>query len=589
MESPETTTRWLLKDLLPDPVEKAVNEQLANLEKAVFELEEMRSNLTAEVTQETFTRATRLLETINSLMRRLQAYSYLWLSEDTQNEAALNQRDRLDQSMVTLGNRVLFFEIWFKDLPEPAAKKLISGSGDLRYFLDSIRRFKPYTLSEKEEKLLALKDPNGIDALMSLYEMITNRFTFSLEVDGEKKSLTRDQLTSHYYHTSAEVRSKAYQELYRVYGENSTVLAQIYSHRVRDWHAEGIELRGYSSPISARNLGNDLPDKVVETLLSVCRKNAPIFQRYFRFKASALGCDKLRRYDIYAPLINAEKKYEFSHAIQMVQETFQEFSPQMASLAKRVVDQQHLDSEVRHGKRGGGFCYAVLPELTPWVLVNYNGRPGDVATLAHELGHAVHAMLAKDHSVLSFHASQPLAETASVFAEMMLTDRLLGEEQNPAVRRDLLVRVIDDAYATVIRQAYITIFERDAHRMLVEGKSFDELADAYNSILSEQFGEAVGVPDEFKWEWITIPHIYDFPFYTYSYSFGQLLVLALYQQYRREGATFIPRYLKILSYGGSEAPVKILEEAGLDITAESFWQGGFDVLDNMISELIRIE
>lgn len=589
MGSVETTTRWLLKDLLPDPVEQAVEEQLSNLEKAVSDLEEMRPNLTGEVSQETFTRATRLLEAINSMMRRLQAYSYLWLSEDTQNEAALNQRDRLDQSMVNFGNRVLFFEIWFKDLPEPVAKKLISGSGDLRYFLESIRRFKPYTLSEKEEKLLALKDPNGIDALMSLYEMITNRFTFSLEVDGEKKSLTRDQLTSHYYHASAEIRRKAYQELYRVYGENSTVLAQIYSHRVRDWHAEGIELRGYSSPISARNLGNDLPDEVVETLLSVCRKNAPLFQRYFRFKASALGCEKLHRYDIYAPLIKADKKYEFSHAIQMVQETFQAFSPQMAGLAKRVIDQQHLDSEVRHGKRGGGFCYAVLPELTPWVLVNYNGHPGDVATLAHELGHAVHAMLAKDHSVLSFHASQPLAETASVFAEMMLTDQLLREEQNPAVRRDLLVRVIDDAYATVIRQAYITIFERDAHRMLVEGKSFDEVADAYHAILSEQFGEAVELSDEFKWEWITIPHIYDSPFYTYSYSFGQLLVLALYQQYRGEGTTFIPRYLKILSYGGSEAPVKILEEAGLDISAESFWQGGFDVLDNMISELIRIE
>jgi len=588
MGSQETTSRWSLKDLLPTPVDRAVEEHLLKLEQTVSELEEMRESLIPEISGEAFVKALKLIESVSTLTRRLQAYSYLWLSEDTQNEAALNLRDRLDQSLVNLGNRILFFEIWFKDLPDAAAEKLILESGDLKYFLESIRRFKPHTLSEREEKLLALKDPNGIDALVSLYEMITNRFTFSLDVENEKKSLTRDQLTSYYFNPSAEIRAAAYRELYRVYGENSSVLAQIYSHRVRDWHAEGVGLRGYSSPISARNLGNDLPDEVVQTLLSVCRKNAGLFQRYFRLKASRLGLDKLRRYDVYAPLTNSDKKYDFTQAKKMVLDTFQEFSPQVASLARQVFDQQHLDSETRHGKRGGGFCYAAQPGVTPWVLVNFNGRPGDIATLAHELGHAVHSMLAGKHSVLSFHASQPLAETASVFAEMQLTERLLHEEQDPAVRRDLLVRAIDDAYVTVIRQAYFTLFEQDAHRMLVEGKSFDELAEHYLSNLREQFGQAVELTDEFKWEWITIPHIYDAPFYTYSYSFGQLLVLALYQQYRREHATFIPRYLKILTYGGSETPIKILQEAGLDITSATFWQDGFDVLDNMITDLINI-
>ena len=587
MGSDESTTRWSLKDLLAEPVEQSVEQQLYQLEQSVSDLEALRTSMIPDIPEGDFSKILELLELINTLMRRLQAYSYLWLSEDTQNEAALNLRDRLDQSLVGLGNRVLFFEIWFKDLPDEAADRLIAASGDLNYFLKSIRRFKPYTLSEQEERLLALKDPNGIDALMGLYEMITNRFTFSLEVEGEKKNLTRDQLTSYYYHASPEVRAGAYKELYRVYSDNATILAQIYSHRVRDWHAEGIELRGYSSPISARNLGNDLPDEVVDTLLSVCKKNAGLFQRYFQFKARCLGLEKLRRYDIYAPLASAEKKYDFKFASDLVLDTFQEFSIPVANLARKVFEQQHLDSETRHGKRGGGFCYAALPELTPWVLVNYNGRPGDIATLAHELGHAVHAMLASNHSVLSFHASQPLAETASIFAEMQLTDRLLREEQDPDVRRDLLVRVIDDAYATIIRQAYFAIFERDAHRMLVEGSSFNELADHYFSILSEQFGQAVELTEEYRWEWITIPHIYDSPFYTYSYSFGQLLVLALYQQYRHEGAAFIPRYLKILSYGGSETPMKILQEAGLDITSVAFWQGGFDVLDSMISDLTQ--
>jgi oligoendopeptidase F len=588
MESIESTSRWSLKDLLSEPVENEVEQYLSNLEKAVSSLEKCRSDLTSEITEESFNKILMLVEEITKMMRRLQAYSYLWLSEDTQNKAALNMRDRLDQSLVNLGNRIIFFEIWFKDLPDKTAERLISKTGDLKYFLESIRRFKPYTLSENEEKLLSIKDPNGIDALVSLYELITNRFVFSLFVEGEERKITRDQLTSYYYNESADIREAAYKELYRVYMENSTVLAQIYSHRARDWHAEGIELRGYSSAISARNLGNDIPDEVVDSLLSVCRKNTGIFHRYFQFKADHLGIGKLRRYDIYAPLASSNKRYDFSYARQFVLATFQEFSPMLANLSKQVFEQQHLDSEIRQGKRGGGFCYAALPEFTPWVMVNYNGLPGDIATLAHELGHAVHAMLAKNHSVLSFHPSQPLAETASIFAEMLLTDRLLKEEQDPAVRRDLLVRVIDDAYATIIRQAYFTIFERDAHQMLVDGRSFDELANHYSTILSEQFGDAVELTPEYKWEWITIPHIYDSPFYTYSYSFGQLLVLALYEQFRRKGSSFIPEYLKILSYGGSESPVKVLIEAGLDITKPSFWQGGFDVLEKMISDLIQI-
>jgi oligoendopeptidase F len=588
MGSLETNTRWSLKDLLPDPVEPAVEQYLTRIEKFVVELEELRTVLTPEIPQETFTRAIHLLESIDSMSKRLQAFSYLWLSEDTQHEPALNLRDRLDQVLVNLGNRILFFEIWFKDLPDAAAERLLSSTGDLKYYLDSIRRFKPFMLSEKEESLIALKDTNGIDALVNLYDMITNKFTFNLVVDGENKRLTRDQLTNYYRHTSPEVRCAAYQELYRVYGDNATILAQIYNHRVRDWHTEGIELRGYASPISARNFGNDLPDKVVETLLAVCKANAPIFQRYFHYKAGALGLDHLRRYDIYAPLANAEKKYDFPLALQLVLDSFEEFSPEMAGMAKKVMDQQHLDAEVRHRKRGGGFNLAVLPELTPWVLVNFNGHAGDIATLAHELGHAVHAMLAGSHSVLTFHPPQPLAETASIFAEILLTDRMLRKEKDPAVRRDLLVRVIDDAYATVLRQAYIAIFEQEAHMAIGEGMSSEELADQYYSDLKDQFGQAVELSEEFKWEWITIPHIYESPFYTYSYSFGQLLVLALYQLYRSEGSSFKTKYLKILIHGGSKAPLEILQEAGLDVSTASFWQGGFDVLDTMITELTQI-
>jgi oligoendopeptidase F len=257
----------------------------------------------------------------------------------------------------------------------------------------------------------------------------------------------------------------------------------------------------------------------------------------------------------------------------------------VAGLASKVFDENHLDSQARPGKRGGAFCYSDLPGVTPWVLVNFAGRPRDVATLAHELGHAVHGMLAGGHRTSTFQASLPLAETASVFAEMQLTQRLLSQEQDPAIRRDLLAHAVDGAYVTVMRQSYFTLFEREAHRMIVEGASFEEVSAAYMANLVDQFGDSVELSDEFKWEWISIPHIYNDPFYTYAYSFGQLLVLALYRQYRLEGAAFIPRYLKILSYGGSDAPAKILREAGLEIDKAAFWQGGFDALEEMITEL----
>jgi oligoendopeptidase F len=518
----------------------------------------------------------------------VEGYADLSFAENTQSQAALNLRDRVDQVLTDSGNRVLFFEMWFKELSAEATQNMIEHSGDLRYFLETMTRFKPYTLTELEERMINLKDVNGIDALVNLYEMFTNQFTFKFEIDGKTETITRDQLSSYFSSPAPEIRAAAYQELYRVYIENSTVLAQMYIHRARDWHTEGMELRGFTSPISARNVENDLPDEVVETLLAVCRKNASIFQRYFKMKAQWLGLDQLRRYDIYAPLTPSDKKFDYGTAKQMVMDSYRAFSPKAAELAQRVFDENHVDSEIRVGKRGGAFCYTALPELTPWVLTNYDGSARDIATLAHELGHAIHAMLANHHSALTQQASLPLAETASVFAEMQLTDQLLKQENDPAVRRDLLANALDDAYITVMRQAYFTVFEKDAHAMINDNCTLDELTGHYLENLKEQFGDAIEVSDEFKWEWLAVPHFYHSPFYTYAYSFGQLLVLALYQQYRTEGEAFIPRYLKILAYGGSESPIKILTEAGLDVTSPTFWQGGFDVIQSMIAELEKL-
>jgi len=407
-------------------------------------------------------------------------------------------------------------------------------------------------------------------------------------VEGEEKELTRGELMVYVRHHEAEVRAKAYQELYRIYGGDGDILGQMYQTLVRDWGNEQVDLRHFSSPISTRNLVNDIPDEMVNTLLEVSERNAEVFQRFFNLKARWLGIERLRRYDIYAPVVKSTKTYEFETAAKMVLDSFDLFEPRVAEMAERVFTTDHLDSEVRKGKNSGAFCASLDPKLTPWVLMNYQGRADDVATLAHELGHAIHSMMASDHGLFTFHSSLPLAETASTFSEMLLVDQMLEQESDEAVRRDIIFRQVDDNYATIMRQAFFALFERKAHEMVKEGASVDELAEAYMENLRTQFGEAVELSDEFRWEWISIPHIYEVPFYVYAYSFGQLLVLSLYQQFREEGEAFKPRYLKILSAGGSDSPANVLSEAGIDILSAEFWQGGYDVIAGMVEQLEAI-
>jgi len=577
--------RWSLDDLMAEPVEQSITAALADLDAAATAFEAQRERLTGALAPDEFLAILRQYEAMVDGAQRLGAYAYLRFAEDTQDQAALNIRDRLDQALTAINNRTLFFTLWLKALSDEAAARLMPPDSDLAYYLASARKFQPHTLSEAEERVINLKDSNGIDAIANLYEMIVSAFSFRLEVDGQTKKLTRDQLTTYYRHPSPDLRAAAYQEHYRVYTDHSAVLAQIYNHIVRDWHDEAQTLRGYPAPLSPRNLDNDIPDAVVEVLLDVCRRNNSLFQRYFRLKAGWLGMDRLRRYDIYAPLAPAARNYPYADGVALILDSLNHFAPRTAELVQRVIDADHVDAEPRPGKRGGAFCYSVAPDLTPWVLMSYDGKARDLATLAHEFGHAIHGQLAAGCSPLTFHASLPLAETASVFSEILLTERLLKEERDPAVRRDMLAYALDDAYATVQRQANFTLFEREAHRLVQAGATPDDLCEAYLGNLHDQFGDAVDVADEFRWEWISVHHFYATPFYTYAYSFGQLLVLALYEQYKREGQAFVPRYLKLLSYGGSAEPYRVLQEAGFDVATPEFWQGAYDALAAMLAEL----
>ncbi len=581
-------TAWELTELLPEPSEEIIVERLASLEVMVQAFEGRRGVLSADIDQQELLEVVRQYEALVEKVEVLAAYGYLWFASDTQDQAALDFKNRVEQVLTDVQNRVLFFSVWWKQLDDGAADALLpsdSQHADGRHFLENLRRLRPFTLGESSEQIINLKDADGMDAVLTLYSMLTNRLEFRLEVDGEQKELTRDELVANVYSPDPDLRAATYRELFRGFESEATLLGQIYIHRLRDWYSENVQLRGFASPIAVRNMANDIPDEAVATLLEVVREKSSVYQRYFRLKAGWLGMDRLRRYDLYAPLAESQKEIPYSDGVSLVLDTFASFHPDLAAMAERVFAENHIDSAIRKGKKGGAFCYTVLPSQTPWLLTNYTGRVRDVATLAHELGHAIHSMMSDDHSVLTQNPVLPLAETASVFAEMLLTDRLLAEEQDPQVRRELLASAVDDIYATVLRQAFFVRFEIAAHDAVRAGKSVAELNALYQAGLEEQFGDSVEIGPEFQHEWITIPHIYQTPFYCYAYSFGQLLVLALYRRYKEEGRAFIPGYLELLAAGGSQRPQEILSKVGVDITDADFWRGGFSVVEDLIDQM----
>jgi oligoendopeptidase F len=585
---PYTQTKWSLASLYPGHDSPELQTAFDLIEEQVTSFEGVRGKLKPDIDAKQFLEILRASEETARVANKLYSFAGLSFTENTQNQTAQTLQTRAQQFLAEIENRTLFFSLWWKDVDENNARRLMNSSGDYRYYLEALRLFKPHTLSEAEEKVINLKNVTGPNALITLYDSITNRYTYKIEVGGEIKEMTESELRAYRYSPDPEIRAKAYQEFFRVHAEDGPILGQMYQTRVRDWHNENLSLRKFDNPISVRNLTNNVPDEAVEVLLDVTRRNANIFQRYFKLKAKHAGLKKLRRYDIYAPVAKSNKKYDFGDAAKMVLESFTAFDPQVGELAQRVFDQTHMDSEIRKGKSGGAFCWSVVPEMTPYVLINYQGNGRDVATLAHELGHAIHSMLASHHSTFTFESSLPLAETASTFGEMILTDKLLAQEKDESVRRDILFKQMDDAFATILRQVYFALFEKQAHEMVQKNASVDELCAAYMENLKEQFGDSVELSDDFKWEWVSIPHIYHTPFYVYAYAFGQLLVFSLYRQFKTEGESFKSKYLKILSAGGSEAPAKILADAGIDVRSAKFWQGGFDVLDGLVKELEKL-
>lgn len=581
--------RWKLSDLSDHRSPKFAR-QISVLEGKVRKFEKLKKSLNPNMSSKNFLGIIKNIEDISENASVIGGYASLLYASDTQSDEATSLVTKMAKLGSEIDNKTLFFDLWWKrKIDEKNAMRLMNDSGNLREYLRHKRLLAKYSLSEPEEKIINTLDVTGSTALVKLYDKITNAFEYVITVNGKKKRLTREELTVLVRSSNPKTRELAYKTLLTKYTDNKGVLGEIYQNLTLNWKDEGIEIRGYSSPISIRNIGNDVDDKTVNSLLDVCKKNSDVFYKFFAYKAKMLGLKKLRRYDLYAPSTKniREKTYSYDSATKLVLDSLEKFSPRLSQYAGRIFKENHIDSEVRHGKRDGAFCSTINPKITPYVLVNYTGRARDVFTLAHELGHAVHSQAASGQSILVSEAPLPLAETASTFSELLLYDNI-SDKMDDSEKIIVLSEKIDDMYATIMRQAFFTIFEMTAHRQIADGTTVDELSKTYSANLKTQFGNSIELSDDFRIEWSCIPHFFHTPFYCYAYSFGNLLSLSLFQRYKKEGKSFEKTYIEILAAGGSKKPETLLSEYGIDISSAKFWQDGFDFVKTQVKELVSL-
>jgi oligoendopeptidase F len=587
---------WNLSQLVKDPNSVEFQNLIMSIEDTVKQIEGERQELKNDIPAEDFQNLINLVEAVNERTSIVVGYAHLKYASDTSSNEAAAMLTKMEMLSSDISNRLLFFDIWFKkQLDENNANRLIDSAPIVyKEYLRHSRLLSKFTLSEPEEKIISTLEVSGSGALTKIYDRMTSSLEFTVLLRKgkrimEKKFTNKEKMLSLIRSTKKEHRVAAYKSLLKEYKKNSGILGEIYFNKVIQWYDEYVKLRGFKTPISVRNMYNNLDDSTVESLLLACRSNARVFQRYFKEKAAMLGVRKLHRYHLYAPFTlrtRDQERFTYGKAVGTVLDTFYNFDERFGDFAAQVFDEEHVDSEIRKAKQGGAFCYTVTPRITPYILLNFDGKIRDVSTMAHELGHAIHSMAASDKPLSVSHAPLPLAETASVFAEILLNDNIsskLSREQ----RTILLAGQIDDMYATIMRQAYFTLFEIEAHKSIIEeNANINKISDLYLRNLEDQFGDSVSVSDDFRWEWLYIPHFYHTPFYCYAYSFGNLLVLSLYEQFRKEGKlSFIPKYYEILSAGGSRKTEELLSDSGIDISSKDFWQQGFDLVDKNVREL----
>jgi oligoendopeptidase F len=567
---------WDLDPLLQDGT---VDELLDKADELAGQLEQQRG-LVAELSGPALGAYMACSAELRELVGRAMSYASLRFATDTTDPERGALMQRVQERATAISTRLLFFQLEWVAVSDECVEELLADPSvaPAAHYLRSLRRYRDHVLTEPEERILTEKAVTGRSAWVRLFSELTSAIT--VELDGRETTL--EEGLSRLQSPDRGVRQAAAKAVTAGLQPGLRTRAFLFNTLLHD-KAVDDRLRHYPHWLASWNLAQEASDESVQALVDAVKARYDIPQRWYALKARILGVDKLADYDRMASLATDDETVGWDDAKELVLDCYRSFSPELADVAGSFFD-GYIDAPARPGKRPGAFCSYTVPSHHPYVFLNWTGRRRDAMTLAHELGHGVHGTLARPQGI--FHQSTPLtlAETASVFGETVVFGRLLEEAGTPESRLALVAENLEGAIATVFRQVAMNQFEALVHNARRdEGElSVDRIGELWAQSQTEMLGDAVEVTDDYRSWWSYIPHFIGTPGYVYAYAYGQLLALSVYRQYEEQGPAFVPKYLELLSAGGSDRPDVLAHIVGCDLTDPGFWDGGLAIVEQQL-------
>ncbi len=574
---------WLLNDLYNGLDDPKIETDIRLCQDESRNIRDSYKGRVANLTARELVNLVSKLENLATTRGRLSTFAFLLFTTQTQNPEAGAFLQRIKEEGSKIGKHTVFFELEWSAAPAHQIDPLLHDPllSHYHHYLACMRRYAPHLLSLPEESLLIEIAPVGRGAWNLLFDKVMGQLKFG------KEQRTEEEVLTDLYDADHNVRRQAAHDLTEGLRANLHIFSHITNTLLADKMIDD-RLRHYPDWLSAMNLYNELEDNTIKTLVTAVTSRYDIVKRYYNFKKKLLKLPELQDYDRYAPLPHLpSQQVTWPDAQDMVLKAFADFSPQMAEIAQMFFDQQWIHAPILQGKRGGAFAHPCTPEVHPYVMVNYTGNIRDVSTVAHELGHGVHQYLAADLGYYNSDTPLVLAETASVFAELLLFNYQLDLLTDKQQRAAFIGQKLESIFATVFRQIAMHRFEELSHnaRRKQGELGADDLSKFWLSTQEEMFQDSVNLSSDYAIWWSYIPHFLNSPGYVYSYAFGELLVLALYNRYKDEGESFVPKYINLLKSGGNSSPYDLLKPFNVNLNDPQFWQGGLKVIDNMLDGL----
>ncbi|HFQ80836.1 MAG TPA: oligoendopeptidase F [Desulfobacterales bacterium] len=574
---------WRLSDLYQDLNDPQIDKDIAHCRREAEDIEKEYKGRVAVLSPEDMLLLTQRLEKLAVHRGRLSTFAFLNFTTQTPNPEAGAFLQKIREEGSRIGRCTVFFELEWSSVADETAEAVLNNPilSAYHHYLATIRRYAPHLLSQVEERLLIEIAPVGRSSWVLLFEKIMGQLKFGDQQRGEEEVL------ADLYSPKREIRRQAAADLTAGLKANLHIFSHITNTLLADKMIDD-RLRNYPSWISSMNLYNELKDKTVSTLIDTVTSRYDLVSRYYKFKARLLELPRLEDYDRYAPLPHLpDNEVSWPQARELVLQAFGDFSPRMAEIAALFFERQWIHAPILEGKRGGAFAHPCIPEVHPYVMVNYTGNLRDISTIAHELGHGIHQHLAAPRGYFNSDTPLVLAETASVFAELLLFNHQLSLIDNQQERTAFISQKLESIFATVFRQTAMNRFEELSHNSRREHNelSAEELSRLWLTTQKEMFQGSVNLSEDYGIWWSYIPHFLSTPGYVYSYAFGELLVLALYNLYKEQGAAFVPKYIALLEAGGSSSPYDLLRPFGVNLDDREFWLGGLRIIEEMMNEL----